>query len=576
MERKEWLCLGLFLILVFAFQWSIADRVLFGDDYLFATFAKEKLFFYYENAHPPLPVWTDIALTTLFGVSNQSMRLTSILFSTLTVGLLYLLARRFFSVRVAWLSAILLAVSAYHIRASQMNSTSDGGMFTFFFLLTLHFVLCYFEKLESKYLCFSGIATGLTLWTRETGILLFPIIGLSLFLFYYHKEKKFWASVQKAWKPMLWICGIGVALFLIYPAIDLTFNHGQMLQTLFTRAETAVLKDAPTHGYLALFLYSVFKIVVWLGPLFLLLSLFWLFFVWKQKSWKEARQFVFLLTFFCVFLFYFTVTPPNLDRSRYVMVLLPVFALFSGQALDYLFSRFSFGSVVALVFCTALFFCFFLWMNTHIEVVSYEGSQNQFHQIAAGNIFFSVPLFTETDNSGMLFNFSIIIVAFVLGLLFFSVSFGLFHWKNVSLFFLVLFLSVGLGYNVALAEEYSLHWTSPNYSNAVKELIAYSSSHQLKESIYLLKNYELKYYLGEEMLQYRNSTFITRYGIPETDKAKIAAFAQELDEHGGTVIFTDMPPMDKNGLLWKTITEKCVRNLTVTDKEIEIGWILNC
>lgn len=569
MERKEWLHLGMFLIVVFAFQWTIADRVLFGDDYLFATFASEKLFFYYENAHPPLPVWTDIFLTTIFGVSNQTMRLTSILFSTLTVGLLYVLCRRFFSFRVAWISVLFLGISAYHIRASQMNSTSDGGMFTFFFLLALYFLLCYFEKLEKKYLLYSGIALGFTLWTRETGVLLFPIIALCLFFYHYQREKSVWKSINKSCKPFLVLCFIGSIIFSIYPAIDLTFNQGTMLYTLFARAETAVLKDVPTHGYIALFLYSIFKIVVWLGPLFLILTLFWLSTILHSKFRKEPNQFVFLITFFVVLLFYFTVTPPNLDRSRYVMVLLPIFALFSGQAVDTLVSKFRVSSFASIGVCSLLFFCLFLWMNSFISVVSYEGNSNPFHQLAAENIFFSVPLFTETDNSGMLFQFSIIVVAFALGILFFSLSY-------FRVFFLILFFSVGLGYNFVLVEEYAMHFVSPDYSNAVKLLINYSTTHHLKEPIYLLKNYELKYYLGHEIDFYSNSTFITRYGIPDTDEEKIARFASELDNYGGTIIFTDMPPIDKNGLLWQTINEKCVKEYSVTDKNIEIGWILVC
>lgn len=570
MEKKEMILFSIFLVVLFMGQLFIADRVLFGDDYLFATFAKEKLFFYYENAHPPLPVWTDIALTSLFGVTNRTVRLTSIIFATLTVALVYFTGKRFFNTRIAWFAALLLGISAYHIRASQMNSTSDGGMFTFFFLLTLYFLLSYFDKLEKKYLVFSGISLGATLWTRETGVLLLPIIMFSIFFYFYTNEKGH--TIKKAKTPVLVIYGIGLLLFSIYPIIDLTLNEGDMLNTLFERTETAVIADQPTHGYLALSLYSVFKIVVWLGPLLLLLVLYWIYFIWKQKQWKEPKQAVFWITLIVVFLFYFTVTPPNLDRSRYVMVVLPVFALFSAQAVDTLVSRFSRGTVVALVVCTALFFCLFLWMNTYISIVSYEGYANPFHQLADGNIFFSVPLFTETDNSGMLFQFSIIVVAFVVS----ACLFALFLIFPKQAVLLMLFISCGTAYTLVLGEEYGLHWTSPNYSDGVKELIEYGNTIRLKEPIYLLKNYELVYYLGKNNPWYSDTQFITTYGIPDTDEAKIAAFAAELDASGGTVIFSDMPPMDKNGLLWKTINQQCVAEYTVVDKGIEIGWVWSC
>lgn len=571
MEKKEVLFLSIIMVVVFLGQLYIADRTIFGDDHIFATFAQTKQFFYTENAHPPLPVWLDIFFTSFFGLGNRALRLTSLLFATLTVGLVYFLAKKTVGQKAAWIAALLVAFSAWHIRASQMNSGSDGGMFTFFFYLTLYFFVLFLEAKQTKHLVFLGISFGLTLLSKETGVLLLPICVF----YYFHtltlktkKETTLKEEISHVTKCSLAILFIAGIVWSIFPILDILYNNGQNMNAIIERVNSAVIQreEALALNYLFLSLFSIFKVLLWMGPLFLFLPFLLLFTKNEQKQY-----FLFFLVLIVSLLFYIIVTPPNLDRTRYLMILIPALAILSANYLVTKIEADGFGKRewFFVGFGTVFVFVAFLLINQHIVVVSYESQQNPIALLKQGNVLFSIPVFTETDNSGFLLHFGIFLITYTITvfccLFFFSKN------KLVATIALILFLSISLGYNFLVTEEYGLHWTSPNYSDAVKELITYAEENQLKEPLYILKNYELHYYLRP-----RYTTFVSTYGISETDEGMILEFKQQLEQHGGTILFTDMPPIDKEGLLWKMITEKCVADLTAIDNGIEIGWMWMC
>ncbi|MEK6921308.1 MAG: hypothetical protein AABX82_05465, partial [Nanoarchaeota archaeon] len=269
-------------------------------------------------------------------------------------------------------------------------------------------------------------------------------------------------------------------------------------------------------------------------------------------------------------LFYFIIIPPNLDRTRYLMILIPALAILSAKYIGEKTEEWNKKEWLLVGVCSVMIFISFLWINQNNSIVSYESQQNPIVLLKSGSVDFSIPVFTETDNSGFLLHFSIFAVAYGISAI---AGFALFTRQNktVGKIALIMLLSISIGYNFVVAEDYGLHWTSPNYSDGIKELILYAQRAPLQEPLYLLKNYELQWYLRDNY-----SLFVSDYGISETDETKIAAFAAELDEHGGTVIFTDMPPIDKNGLLWQTINEECVKEFSYLDKDVEIAWVWGC
>lgn len=565
MEKKEIIFLSVVMMVVFLGQLYIADRVLFGDDYIFAELAKNNDFFFTENAHPPLPVWFDILITEIFPLTNRTMRLTSIIFATLTIPLIYLLGKKVSGEKAAWIAAMLVGLSAWHIRASQMNSGSDGGMFTFFFYCTIYFFIRFVETQQTKDKIMTGIAFGLTMLSKETGVLLILICGLYyLYTLWKIEKSQRKEECKKAVKQSIGILLIAGIVWSIFPILDIIFNNGQSINAILERANSAVSERAAAYSYWFMTVFSLFKLLLWTGPLLLFLPIFCIL---KKKEWKQEGIFVLLII--VSVLFYFIITPPNLDRTRYLMIIIPALAILSAKYIEEKTADWKKREWFLVGVCSVLVFSAFFLMNQNTVIVSYESQQNPIALLKQGNFNFSIPVFTETDNSGFLLHFGIFVAAYGLTALACLLLFA--KNKTIGKTALIIFLSISIGYNFIVAEAYGMHWTSPNYSNGIKEIILYAQENELQEPLYLLKNYEVQWYLREKYTQ-----FVSEYGISETDTVKIEALKEKLQSEGGTILFTDMPPMDKNGLLWKTINENCVADLTVIDKGVEIGWVFSC
>ncbi|MEK6920714.1 MAG: glycosyltransferase family 39 protein, partial [Nanoarchaeota archaeon] len=300
MEKREIIFLSIVMIVVFLGQLYIADRVLFGDDYIFAELAENNKFFFTENAHPPLPVWSDILITEIFPLTNRTMRLTSIIFATLTIPLVYLLAKKTIGEKAAWIAALLAGFSAWHIRASQMNSGSDGGMFTFFFYLTLYFFLKYLETKQTKNKIGAGIMFGLTMLSKETGVLLIPVCGLYYCYTFWKRKKEatenifMKESIINGIKNSAVICLIALVIWSIFPILDIIYNNNQSTDAIVSRINEVVIERESTidYNYWFMTVFSIFKLLLWTGPLLLFLPLVS---VMTKKEWKQEGIFILLI-----------------------------------------------------------------------------------------------------------------------------------------------------------------------------------------------------------------------------------------------------------------------------------------
>ncbi len=550
----------LLVVFVFLFQLYIAERVIYHDDVVFAGFAKERLFFDTEiNAHPVLPVWFDVLFTEMFGVSNRTLRLTSIFFTAAAILLVYFIAYRR-DEKTAFLAACIVGLSAWHIRSSQMNSGSDGGIFTFFFLLTLFFFLELQNNLDNlRYILATGVSLGFAFLSKETAFLIFPIIIIIMII------KKYPWKLMVKYTVLITISAL--LIFSIFPITDYMYNNGETFTAIIHRIEKVATGIPSIYNLLFIQFFSIFKILIWIGPFFLCLaaSEIW----YKKTKIIEDPMFIYL----CVIVsFYSLCIPATLDKTRYLMIIIPVLGIYSAECIMRKIQELHLlkKDFIIPAISTLLFFIFFLILNSTINIASYESNDNPLTLLKQGHTSFSIPVFTETDNSGFLLNFQIIGLAYLLTGCCLGVI--LFFKNNPILckycFFLI--LAIGIAYNFVVLEEYAFHLTSPNYSNAIKELIAYGQEHNIKQPLYILKNYELVYYLGDNY-----TAFVTTYGLSDTDPAKIAQFQQELKDNGGTIMFTDMPPIARDGNLWQTINS-CKKDLTISDKGIEIGYVFTC
>ncbi len=114
----------------------------------------------------------------LFGAGLFAMRLPSVLAGIGSVYLIYLIGRKLWNERAGLIAALLLAVQPYHVWVSRVGL--QDGFVIFLLLLALWFLLHVKEK--PQYWLWLGAATGLSLFTKYTTLIIFPIIALYLFI----------------------------------------------------------------------------------------------------------------------------------------------------------------------------------------------------------------------------------------------------------------------------------------------------------------------------------------------------------------------------------------------------------
>ncbi|MBP2651853.1 MAG: dolichyl-phosphate-mannose-protein mannosyltransferase [Firmicutes bacterium] len=155
------------------------------DEAYYWVWSKNLQLSYYD--HPPLVAYL-IKFFTLFGNSEWTIRLASVAVVTASAWMVYLLARKMFSLKVAELSLILFLFLPI-VQISFQVVTPDVPLL-FFWTMTLY--LAYGAIFESKqsFLYLSGITMGLLLLSKYTGILLAS--GLIIFL------------LTTSYRPLLW------------------------------------------------------------------------------------------------------------------------------------------------------------------------------------------------------------------------------------------------------------------------------------------------------------------------------------------------------------------------------------
>ncbi len=138
--------------------------------------------FAYEWTHPHLAKEIMALSTLIFGQSQFSFRLPAVFFGVATVYLTYLIAKQIFKKEnVALMAAFFVCFDGLNLTMSRVGMTDI--YFLFFLLLTIY--------LSLKEKCFySGISLGLSLATKWTGLYLYPVIGVILFLKFTSEMKK--------------------------------------------------------------------------------------------------------------------------------------------------------------------------------------------------------------------------------------------------------------------------------------------------------------------------------------------------------------------------------------------------
>ena len=125
------------------------------------------------RAHPLLFQWV-MALLMHAGVQEVGLRVLAGVVGMLTVGLAFLLGRLLYGPKVGLLAALLAALMPYHVVVTR-QVLLDGPM-TFSATLALYLLALFAHSGRAAWLYAAGGAMGLTVLSKETGIILLGAI----------------------------------------------------------------------------------------------------------------------------------------------------------------------------------------------------------------------------------------------------------------------------------------------------------------------------------------------------------------------------------------------------------------
>ena len=199
-SRSEGKWLILILLLGFILRFLVASNVpIVADEPVHGMHAIGVLALHPLSTLSQSPLWfyiTDIAYN-LFGITLFSSRFLSFFFGSLTILVVYLLAKLLFNSRVALIAAFLLAISSYHIvwAAAYM----DEGMMFFVLLGMYLFMKEYQTKKTISLWC--AVAFGIALLVKIIAavfiVALLPFILGILYQNYKHDKKLFRKNLKR-------------------------------------------------------------------------------------------------------------------------------------------------------------------------------------------------------------------------------------------------------------------------------------------------------------------------------------------------------------------------------------------
>ena len=141
-------------------------------------------------------------------------------------------------------------------------------------------------------------------------------------------------------------------------------------------------------------------------------------------------------------------------------------------------------------------------------------------------------------------------------LLFFILVFS--KYRKIAL---ILFISLGLSFNIFLSGEYLLHLSQPNVDKVIKEMVVYTNDNDLPKPIYVSDRGFLDYIYSYE--DYPDRAEVWKYRMDERLDFEIKE---------GSIFFVNFAAKVK----LEDIQKKCELKKTFSDKGIKVGYIFSC
>jgi|SRR3989344_3619288 len=285
------------------------------------------------------PIWyylTDLAYR-IFGVSLLTARFLSVIFGSLSIILIYLIASKIFNQKIGLIAAFLLAVSAFHI--TWTASYQDQTMMFFVLLASYFFINKYQEKGEISILAafFLGIAELVKIITGAFVFVFFGFMCLIIYKDYKTNKLKFKKNLKNFLVfitiliiSLLPIITYNIFLYKSKGIVDQPFAQFLKINPEFYTGPGLAHGEGFVLNKLIKNLYSIFT-VYFIKEDFLIFILGFIGIIHCFKNLRKQDKKLEKLFFLTMFIFVLLFIASAIVLQTHYTSFFPLFALFGAQ-----------------------------------------------------------------------------------------------------------------------------------------------------------------------------------------------------------------------------------------------------
>ncbi|MBP9822435.1 MAG: hypothetical protein KBC81_03275 [Candidatus Pacebacteria bacterium] len=540
---------NIFLVIVAVFfltRLLAVGQIYHQDEYRWAVLTNP-VFNAFVSPHPPLTKYFLRFVGESFGFFN--LRYAILFFSFLNLILVHKVIKKITGqVNIALLGSALFVLSAYGAIAG-LQIDIDGAILPFFGLLSYYAYLHVFED-KKRYLWWGVFALALIGgFLSKISFILFLLAIIADYIFVLFDSGRFDAR-----KIFIKVAKFGGTIFLV--GLVFYFIYSDRLSNVIQYAEHFKSLNFGSRAYFDL-AFKVMKSLVWLSPLLLLPTVAGLFSREIFKKYRFWYLYLFFNLIFYLVLFDFT----NLTIERYLMFLIIPTAIISSDVLFGWFRDFDFKKYSKTIIFSLLVFVGFtaFVLSVHHVALPLNPKSEYVNQIKHLDFNFLLPLTGGSGPVGFYFSASFILISWIVSII---AILGAVTSKKLRNLSIIIFVIIGLGYNILFLNEYLFGSIFGSVPNITRDTVSYIQSDPKITKV-------ITYYdIGAYDLTVMGKYYSRFYTAPSRD------YTKKITEFRGQYMVVDFPGIDKNSLYWKLIT-RCPTVKEFKDKEIN-SYVFDC
>ena len=327
---------------------------------------------YHFMAGKPTYILSAFLVSLLTGLKDYTLPFTSALFGTLTVILVFFIAKGLKGVAAGLISAFILAVSWFHVTYSRSAFPHITGTFFAYLAIYIYYLLTRKdgESSSTKLIFLYGFALGLAIPCHYTLYWIVAIFGVNE-AFYLLKGFSRKSKISSR-RFFIWAIAVilpvvfwQLATFIIWSFLYSKPAYISMVKgasgtgsfsTYFNQLSTALFSANRQTGYEGNIWFYVKIIAMKEGILFLLVFLAGLAggFMSLLKRWRGGASLQFIIMLYFLFPFVLFGTYSHFPTTRTFCIALPAMAIIASTPIVwFLKKRFMFFALILLLFLTA-------------------------------------------------------------------------------------------------------------------------------------------------------------------------------------------------------------------------------